>query len=261
MKKLYFVLLSTLFLFQFVAVFAVERSDGDCKNIAYYENLIWKISFDKNIILNKEVYVKSLENLKKYCDNQDNVLQTPIFYNHLLDVSFRKIDAIKWAMYWIKPDELWLQWREFLNNVEEKALTDPKKISETFKKIWWSPQDNINSNPNTLYGRYKLACDELLNISDKVITSKSTDDKTSQMINSYLSVQCYNLAKKKYEQAVKVATKVSIQNFYNRTNNKLFKKLNEEFTEKVSRLFDKMMVLLWDFEYVVRRYIHATDVK
>jgi len=257
-------LLFLLFSVSFSANLTFKRSTGNCnkENIEYYENLLqdWRI-FNGKKIITKDVYEKSLENLKKYCNNENDVLSSDIFWNHLLDVWFRKIDWIKWAAYWIKLDPLWEKYREALNEIEKEYVTDPEKIKKLFETAWGSPDENIEANNNTLYWKYKLVCKELESISDKVLTARGKDNKTQLLDNAYYVKTCYYLADRRYANEMWLVIWIIRQNLYNYAEKWMYKKVNQEFTKKIWDMFNSLMQTLGLLNYVARRFMHATDVQ
>jgi len=263
-KRIFYIFMIITLISNTIAVNSnYERKDWNCNkwNIDYYYSLLvkWNL-FQNNIVITKDVFEKAVENLEKYCNNEDNVLQTSIFANHLYDVSMRKLDWIKWAAYWVKLDDLWKQWREYLNDIEKEADTDPKKIAKEFQKVWWDADKNVDSNPNTLYWRYKKACDELHSLSDKLLSTNSKDDNLYSMWNWYMQDICYTEVSRRYLKETQMISQLEMHNLYNHAEKQLYKSINEDFTKEISKVFNEFAVLLWQFEYVVRRYIHWSDV-
>jgi len=258
MKKKYFLFLLLIYIFSWFTYSYV----ADCNNLSYYERLESKFKFDSFKIVNKNVYHTALMNLKKYCDdNSANVLSSPIFFNHIIDISFRKIDAIKWAGYGVKFDSKWLDWRTYLNNVAKDYNTDPRKISKKFKEFWWNGEQNMKANNETLYWKYLLACNEAMNIADKTITSSTKDDNYYPVTDDYFINSCKKLVKRRYEDEVRLVTKFVSLNLYHHISKTLHKWFNETFGKQNAKLLDKFMEINGNFEYVLRRFIHATDVK
>ena len=265
-KKFLLVLLSLLLLLSLSFAdeeSGYERNDWNCNesNIEYFNQLLedWSI-FKNNKIITKDVFQVAIWQLEKYCNNENETMQTPIFTNQLIDIAFRKVDWIKGAAYGVKLDELWQQWRQWLNEIEKEADTDPKIIAKNFKKAWGSPEDNILPNNKTLYWKYMLACEEALAISDKTYSKLSQDNKNEPMNNASLRMACYKKAENKYNKERKMTEDISKHNFYNHADKKLYKSINEDFTKKWSWLIGNFSNILWDIEYVVRRFIHGTDV-
>jgi len=241
-----------------------ERRYWNCNkwNIDYFNELLKDGSIFKNKkIVTKDVFEKAIENLEKYCNNEKETLSSPLLWNHLVDLSFRKIDAIKWAAYGLKLDPMWEQYRQTLNEIEKEYNTDPKEIMKLFKKAWWEPWDNMEANNKTLYWKYKLACKEIVSLWDKVITSKWKNNKTQIVTNWSFKRLCNKLAEKRYYNEMWLIWWVIKQNLYNHQEQWMYKKLNEEFTKKVGELFDSMMQTLWLLDYLARRFIQAKDVQ
>ena len=264
LNKVITLLIFSLFIVSFSFAGYYARSDWNCNkwNIDYYKQLLEDGSiFKGKKIITKDVFETAIVNLEKYCNNEWNWAQTPIFANQIIDVAFRKVDGIKGLAYGVKLDPIWKQYREQINQIEQKHNTDPKKISELFKKTWGSAEDNIDANDKTLYWRYLLIWKEMESLSDKVLTSSSENDKTQPMQDSYLINSIYSLANKRYTKEMRAILKISTQNFYTNAQNKLYKQVNEKFFTKLWNLFDTFSFTLWLSDYIARRFIHGTDVQ
>ncbi len=266
LKKLFFFVFTIFLLIS--SVFAVEwdyaRHDGNCNkwNIEYYNSLLEDGSIFKNKkIITKDVFEVAIWNLEKYCNNEWNWLQSPIFANQILDIAFRKVDGIEWLAYWVKLDPVWKKYRDQLNEIQKEYDTDPQKISKLFESSWWSAEQNIDANDSSIYWRYQLICKEFDSMADKLLAFKSQNNKVSPMSNAYLREACNKIVENKYQQETTLISKISLQNFYHHAEKKLYKQVNEEFTKKIWKLFDDITIMLWDLEYVARRFIHATDVQ
>jgi len=261
MKKLIIAFILWLFLInRSYGQWWFKIKDGDCSQASInYFNRIRRIT-ENNKIVTKDVYNKAIENLKKYCNLERNVPQTPLFLNQLLDVAFRKIDAIKWLTYWLVPDPLWEQWRKYLNIISEKNDEDPKNIIAKFKKFWWSPGQNIEANNKTLYWKYLLACDEIGNICNYLNVN---DNNT--IIHSIFMNTCKQMVRKRYLEELTLIQKLTFINFYTNIDKKLFKSFlkhtnwGESFSDKLMRLYDKFTVALWNFQYLVLRFVKVLD--
>ena len=212
-----------------------------------------------NKIIDKEVYNQALANLWKYCNNEANVLDTDIFVNHLMDVAFRKLDAIKGLSYGIDPDEQGKAWRDYLNNIEKDYQTPPKNIYDKFIEFRWTPEQNTWANMKTLCGKYKQVCKEVRNMYQTVTYSKTYSNISMFMIPSIFLLNCDKLADLRYNNEANIVEQIMFQNYYKIVNDTLFKSFNQIYWKEFWDLYDKFMIALWNYEYMVRRFIKVTD--
>ena len=235
-----------------------DQKKGDCKNISTFEkNSIKQLVLSWNKIIDEKVYNQALINLKKHCDRQTNVLETNIFTNHLMDVAFRKLDAIKGLSYGIKPDNQWKAWREYLNDIENIYQTPPKNIYYKFIEFRWTPKKNTWANMKTLYGKYKQVCEEIYQ-KYQILTNKYTYDNKKITPKIFLS-NCNKITELRYNNEANLVEQIMFQNYYKIVNDTLFKGFNQIYWKEFWDLYDKFMVALWNYEYMVRRFIKVTD--
>lgn len=237
---------------------AEEKKEKDCANI---ENLqaakkVIYSNWDYKIV-DENVYQKSLNNLEIYCNWDTSVLETNIFINQLLDLSFRKLDWLKWLSYWVQFDEKAQQRREYLNWIQQNYETPPWEIYNEFMQAWWEPASNTDANNESLYWKFLLACKELKNIYPKV-KNANTFDGNKLTVNAF-EIRCNTLVQQRYSKELQMVKKVMFQNYYHITNKTLYKALNQTFWKKLWDLYDKVMHNVWVYEHIVRRYMHVTD--
>jgi len=248
-----------LYLIIFIIWFSFwENKDNDCTYISTLKTTnIKDNSIKNNKEIDEKVYTQALKNLEKYCNADTDVLESRIFWNHLLDIAFRKIDAIEWLTYWTQTDEQWQSWRKYLNDIEKEYQTPPENIYNKFIEYWWKADANILWNTGTLYGKYILVCDEIKNIYDIITYSKTYN--WIQLIPSIFYEKCINLANIRYNNELNLVEQIMFQNHYNIVNKTLFKTFNQIYWKEFIDLFDKFMIALWNYEYMVRRFIKVTD--
>ncbi len=231
---------------------------NDCLQISTLEkeNIKNKAIEGKNII-NEKIYDKALINLKKYCNGNTDILETNIFINHVMDVWLRKIDAIEGLAYGVELDEKGKAWRDYLNDIEKEYQTPPKNIYNKFVEYWWKPTDNIWNNNTKLYSKYKILCKDINNMY-RIITSTSTYNWIDKISQSFYS-QCEGITDKRYNDEVDLVEQIMFQNYYKIVNETLFKWFNQIYWKEFIDLYDKFIIALWNFEYLVRRFMKVTD--
>jgi len=249
--------------------FKVKQWDCQPASIKYFKTIITDLSKTEqtknNKIIKKKVFNKAIINLKKYCNLEKWVPQTPSFINQLLDVAFRKIDSIKWLTYWLPLDPLWKQWRKYLNKISKKNNWKPENIIKNFKKIRWNAEQNIKANNTTLYWKYLLACNEISNIYGYLLINKENINNNIELINNIFKSTCQQMAKERYLREMTLIQKITFINFYTDINKKLFENFSKHteeqtsFSDKLMKLYDKFTIWLWDFQYLVLRFVRVLD--
>lgn len=252
MKKIFLIIMSIFIIW---ISFAQNKkiTEKDCNNdiLKYLDNLWNKLNNLPNLkIIKKEDYQVAIKNLKKYCNNDWEVLQSPYFINHLLDVWFRKLDAIDPLEYWITFDQEGIKWREYLNWITEK--TKPDDISKNFTEIWG------RKNWTWLYSKYISTCKDLKYIDSYIVSQNNWYTITNNLHN-----KCINLANQRYQEEANLVSSLMIRSFYKRIDTKLyesfFQKNNKSFADKLMKLYDKFTIALWDFQYLVLRFVKVVD--
>ncbi len=245
--------------------FKVHQGDCSASSITYFtkmSNLLFSNNTSNQKVVTKNVYKKAIENLKKYCNLEKWVPQTSSFINQLTDVAFRKIDAIKWMTYWLTPDPKWLKWRNYLNIISKNNNEKPQNIIKIFKELRWTAKQNMKANDNTLYWKYLLTCNEIWNIYQYLLTK---NDKNTNLINQIFMDTCQQMAKERYMREWTLVQKITFINFYTDINKKLFENFSKHtewqtsFSDKLMKLYDKFTVALWNFQYLVLRFVKVLD--
>ena len=237
MKKSLIILIS-FFLANFSLAETVNR--WDCIRLKNIERIVTSLYSDK-------LHLQALTNLKKFCYGNNNVLESPYYINQYLDVSFRYLD-------WFKPnsDPQAKQRRNFLNNIARKDYTniDEKKIIEKYQKYWiekkWS-----------LFNKYLNICKQIPAL-NKTIEEEATKWNKANIIG-YYEAQCQRLAYLRQLQETLLAQTILYKIHYQTIQSKLFKIVNQDFLKKRDNLYNQFVISLWDFMFLVRRFIKSTD--
>ena len=166
LKKILIVTIS-IFILIFWYTFASESNDqdvGDCKFVreTKWENLgimVETRSWKNEIVYPKESIKRALLNLKAFCCKKWGILweDTPgceidrkewwlwknypdskFLYDHLVDVWFRRLDAMENLLYeWVKLDPIWQGRRDFINKKwNQEEWTTPTDILPKFYEQW-----------------------------------------------------------------------------------------------------------------------------
>lgn len=219
MKKLITFLIALLFISSITIA-------NDCKSVANGENGKATIinNWDKLNILPQDAIEMAVKNLQKFCCSEESLKtelgycdkfedidwdfpSSAFLYDHILDVSLRRLDAKidnenwKNLIYGLDWDEKWALWRKFITEHGNSSYGSvPAKIVDEFKKNreikWnlmqnWSPNYNmpwwINSFENydnrTLWEKYAWICETSIYIYLWLIPNTNKDKLNSAYTN------------------------------------------------------------------------------
>ena len=248
MKKVILIFIISIFLWISFSI-ATTLKWWDCQRLEE----IKKIISDKQIFPG-QFYEKAFTNLSQYCNWNKNVLNSKYFINHYLDVKFRYLD---WFENNSDPNAK--NRRNFLNQIAKNNYTtkDPNKLIknliEIYKKLRWSTNSNW-----ILYQKYINTCNKLSSINSKIEDSNLKNNKAN-IINAYLPTKCKQLANQRKLQETALVQSIIYKIHYTTIQQRLFKTINQDFLKKWDNLYNKFVVSLWDFMYLVRRFIKSTD--
>ncbi len=240
MKKLFLIyIISTL-----LTMWATYAND--CSSAI----LVWDWNWNFGEILPKEGFEKAVENLKIFCCSQDSlkkdlnyckddidttkaVPSSAYLFDHILDVSMRRLDAKEAnengsdLIYGLKPDPSGKEWRDFItkrwNNYKWNV---PLEIVEWYKKHWvkkriidhkrnWqtkmprSSESFLDYWNRTLWEKYNWVCEA----STYIYLSKLPNTNSTNVYKAY--VNCKSLVAKREK------------NEYDYTNTILMQKWNQ----------------------------------
>ena len=246
MKRIIVIL---LVIFPFIS-FAQQRNIWDCKNLDFIEakqDIIAKILPKKTQNYNLKIVNIALTYLKRYCNYDPNVLQTPYFLNHLLDVYFRFLDWIKTNYYSEPLFPKSVSYREKLNSIAKSNFRwiDPNKIDELYKYFVWEI--------SPLYFEFCSKYSSLQNFIEK-------GDSTSNFITTiwkYTKV-CNNISHNRINKEIIFLTSIKYKIYYSNYQNDLFKKF-KDYASKLDNLHNIFTIALWDFYYLVNRFMKVTN--
>jgi len=213
---------------------------------------IWdclRLSIIKKLIPNNKLSKQALNNLKKYCNWDKKVISSPYYVNHYLDVNFRYLD-------WFEnnSDPQAKERRNYLNQIAKVNYEniDTKQLIEEYNKYRW-----LSNKSQSLYLKYKKVCDSLSWIISHIETNLLWNNKAG-IINIYTN-KCYQLANKRKLQETILVQTILYKIHYQTIQQKLFRLVNQDFLKKRDNLYNKFVVSLWDFLYLVRRFIKSYD--
>ncbi len=125
-KNLILIVVSVLWFF-----FSFTFAD-DCNNIGLSWDTLWNYF---SLYFSSSDLEIARSHLKSYCEKKSDYtyIQSTYWYDHILDVMLRKLDAREASLYSeLAPDEQWLAWVKFITDVEN--IKNPEKIREEYKK-------------------------------------------------------------------------------------------------------------------------------
>ena len=227
-------------------------------------------------ILNMDDIFMAWDHLNMYCDiinNQTTItewvkfLESTYFSNHLVDVWFRKLDAVKW-LYYTEPDELGKERRDYIESHKAKHYEHPQIINETMKEIWYGDDwklieisindvNNIKWDISKLWWRYYQLCDDIYNDRDGILLRF----QTYQTATPYKADKnkCIALAKKRIESEVAFTSNIISRNITNSIIDVTRQYIYEWVLQwHATDLSDKFARMLWYFEVILKRYNKRT---
>ena len=257
MKRYFYIIAFIVLFIAYILNFTVwneENTEWDCKYKKFFAEIKKNPKFlDWLNIIDKKTFSQAVDNFSKYCAGDWKVLQTPVFVNHLVDVAFRKLDAIDWLTYWVKPHPLWLSRRNFLNSVSQTYKVPPEKIKDQFVSYWGK------DNKWNLYNLYKEVCAEIWKIAWYVSNNDSLNFDSKSSFKQFNENKCNELADMRYYKELSFVKKLMFQSFYTIVSDKLYKYFNTNFANKLMDLYDNFIITLWDFDYLVLRFMKVTN--
>ena len=220
--------------------FAQTINRWDCARIREIENIITSLYSDK-------LHLQALTNLKKFCNKDNSVLQSSYYINHYLDVAFRYLDGFEQ-----ESDPQAKQRRILLNTIAKSDYKNikPSVLTWMYNKIRWI-------SPWSLYQKYINTCNHLTWL-NSLLETNSTNNNRVNIIWTYLQ-KCYQLANTRKIQETKLTQILLYKIHYRTLQSKLFKLLNQDFVKKRDNLYNQFVISLWDFMFLVRRFIKSTN--
>jgi len=242
MRKLAWIIFTTILI---SSTFATTLKWWDCQRLEEIKQLI----SDKQVFP-WQFYEKAFTNLSQYCNWNKNVLNSKYFINHYLDVKFRYLD-------WFKnnSDPNAKNRRNFLNQIAKISYktTDSNKAIKTlinqYKYYRWENW--------VLYKKYIDVCNKLPEIS-KIFESNNFKNNKYNLLGFY-KTSCKKLANQRKLQETALVQSIIYKIHYTTIQQRLFKTINQDFLKKWDNLYNKFVVSLGDFMYLVRRFIKSNN--
>lgn len=255
-------------------------------------------------IMPDEAMSKAFENLRYSCcqtgifnitgtectdyDAENSIFPESLYlFDQLLDVYLRRLDAKQedvngWDLvYWLEPDSLWKEWREFISQIaNDSEGTPPTMINEKYRTIWkWSiffedyPDadnrtfwlQNVESKSSnyedwTLADRYNNACNIVMMLYFNIFNPleenhwseyNNATAKQSKLVSIYNS--CKNMINDRVDSERSYTEAIMQQKWSVFLDDTLNAYLNSYFLEnKLSSLHDKVFNRWSIFKEVVK---------
>ncbi len=269
MRLFKFIFLFFCLIFSLKFVFAESQFRYDCGLVWKYskEDVLKKLteSNDYNI-LNKQEIELAYQHLKNYCcdldvlkdsecsDKWDNYASSPMLFDHLIDIWFRKLDGDSSVSYTkLDPD-----WKERFEQKKEIFLQKEWKIPEIiFQKFssFWKDPSNPSQNGKLLQKYYDL-CNDIEKIYTRVPLSLSSDF-AKEYLNSELA--CRKLVSQRYRKEVDLISTIMIKQGKNRLIHNMKKYAKDDFSEDLlMNLFEKFAKFRGYFAVVYSKIVEWT---
>ncbi len=225
------------------------RQEWDCTNITYLTSIQPLISNLFNDIPDSKTLVNiAISNLEKYCNYDTKVLQTPDFLNHLLDVYFRYLDWIKTNNYSGPLYKKSVLYRKQLNKIAEQNFknTNPDIVNSLYKDF-----------TQNIWPKYIEFCKKIPQINN-LLTKSSLDSEPKINNTTFWQDYCYQLSELRLSQEINLLNMIQDKIYYTNWDNETFS-LFKAFASQWNNLLNLFIISLWDFDYLVNRFIKVTD--
>jgi len=267
-------ILFLIFAFSNYSVYGVTNDQGmsfdDCEIVEKISEtaLDW---LETEILPHDEIMI-ARNHLKTYCANKRSsdtnsglgFVDSAFFANHLVDVWFRRIDAID-GLYYGTTDDKWKQWRMYIENQKKEHFTHSIKIRDKFVDLWfgWDRQmenvsiseiDKMKWNNSNIAGKYYLVCYETFEIIVPAVKSYH-----SISLASYGQDVCRTMAQERISSEINFTTDIMLRNIWQTIADITKEYIYEWFMNKRGNtLIDKFNIMLGRFELIVKRYNKRT---
>ncbi len=234
---------------------------GDCWLKSDYKSqgeLLKEINFKDMKYIDEEIVSQAYLNLKNYCecilDNKGCIYSqwpmTPYFFEHLIDVSFRKLDG-KPELSYLNVDSDAIRWRKILDKMilEDIWNTSPQKLYEEFKKYWnfEDPYKGILSK------KYMYVCSDIKKIYSNLSTS--SEWKLTEWSDLAWSI-CEIARRDRFQKELNLVKSFMIYKWTEMLEYNFRYFLIERFLKNnFNQLFEKYTQMLWFFRIVVQKVV------
>lgn len=125
-------------------------------------------------VLDKNSLERAFLHLKNYCNYTVWWAESPLLFDHLIDIGFRRLDAFEdeRLRYELSVDSMWSRWISKINEfTDAEKITTPEKIINAYVEFWGDDPEITIDGPNSdtcavknydklnLYKRYIATCE------------------------------------------------------------------------------------------------------
>lgn len=199
------------------------------------------------------------------CENLVMWPESPYWYDHLIDVWLRKLDAESLYPEMV-PDLQWKEWRDFLKDTEK--MKNPEIFSDKYKKYWiqsgvylfasYKDADNLQIDDIlsktqwfNLYDKYINYCFIVMAIYDKWLNLKNIDIVADWYYWYYGT--CLSMVKARIRQETSLAMAASQYNAANFLVGGLTSYTKQFVQNRLMKLFDKIVAISSLFNTLVKQ--------
>ena len=228
------------------------RTEWDCnpshlefisKNLQTIANMLPEETQNDNL----EITSNAFSNLQKYCKRNKRTLQTPFFLNHIVDQYFRYLDWIQTNNYYWPLYSESKQRRKYLNQIAENNFRwiNPENIQNKFKNQYIP-----------LIRKYRNFCNTLDKINNFIETKKASLENTNY--NWKYKEKCQKLTDIILAKETYLLHQIILKTYYSTFDYNQFKYF-KAYASQLNDLYNIFTIALWDFYYLVNRFIKVTD--
>lgn len=197
------------------------------------------------------------------CDNLVFGAESPYWYDHLIDVGLRKLDAE--SMYPnMEPDPQWKIWREFVKNTEQ--IKTPKIFQKYYLKYWMLSWTYLfsryeSSNYATTL-RNIINESKWFNLHDKYINYcfmsmmmyyQWLNLRNIDIVNDWYYGRCLSMVKARIRQETSLAIMISQYNAATLLVDGLTSYTKQFVQDRLMKLFDKFVAISSLFNTLVKQ--------
>lgn len=259
-----------------------DFSENDCRIVINWaDRALKQYTVDLNsqwsTLVDEKTIWQALQNLYNHCDNKVWWAESNFIFDHLIDLSFRKLDAYAdpTLRYNLSEDTKWKEWQKLVTDFANPANNaKPEQVIQAFNT--YRPSKEVDSTiyvtsntceiPNTntlsLRGRYKASCLIAKCLSQKrwLIASDITN-KTSAIRLDEKPDTCDILSENRYQSEVSYVKQL-VARVWIRTINNLIEQYTKNYFvwNRRESLYEQFTSFNQNLSFVNRKIQEGTPV-
>lgn len=228
-------------------------------------------------LVDEKVIGQALQNLSNSCNGKVGWAESNYIFDHLIDLSFRKLDAYtdSTLRYNLDADTKWKEWQKIVTDLANPANNaKPEQVIQAFSSYWPATEQNWtiytlsntcniqNTNQLSLYWRYKATCLIAKCLSEKkALVSQTTTDNTSANLLLDNDQICDTLSENRYQSEVSYMRQL-VARVWIRTINNLVEQYTKNYFvwNRRENLYEQFTSFNQNLTFVNRKIQEGTPV-